>query len=121
VDERLYPMWRLLLVTGLRRGELCGLRCGDHEPLQGTLTVRRPAGGERPRTRPDLVPADKADASKGNRAHLRSRGIKACIASKTGKEAHRKARGSKRGHPPGFDPILYTPRHPVERGINRQH
>ena len=33
VDDRLYPMWRLLLVTGLR--------CGDLEPLRGTLTVRR--------------------------------------------------------------------------------
>lgn len=40
-EDRLYPMWRLLLVTGLRRGELCGLRCGDLEPLQGTVTVRR--------------------------------------------------------------------------------
>ncbi|MEV4351402.1 hypothetical protein AB0J83_43655 [Actinoplanes sp. NPDC049596] len=24
--DRPYPLWRLLLVTGLRRGELCGLR-----------------------------------------------------------------------------------------------
>ncbi len=27
--DRLYPLWRLLLVTGLRRGELCGLRWRD--------------------------------------------------------------------------------------------
>ncbi|MFC7535554.1 tyrosine-type recombinase/integrase [Actinoplanes sp. GCM10030250] len=40
-EDLLYPMWRLLLVSGLRRGELCGLRCGDLEPDQGTLTVRR--------------------------------------------------------------------------------
>src|SRR4051794_23875139 len=38
VDDRLYPLWRLLLVSGLRRGELCGLRCGDLRPtLQGFL------------------------------------------------------------------------------------
>ncbi len=27
--ERLYPLWRLVLATGLRRGELCGLRWND--------------------------------------------------------------------------------------------
>jgi len=40
-EDRLYLLWRLLLMSGLRRGKLCGLRCGDLEPLQGTLTVRR--------------------------------------------------------------------------------
>ncbi len=40
-EDRLYPMWRLLFVTGLRRGELCGLRCGDLELGQDALTVRR--------------------------------------------------------------------------------
>jgi integrase len=51
VEDRLYPMWRLLLVSGLRRGELCGLRCGDLEPDQGTLTVRRQIVVENPGSR----------------------------------------------------------------------
>jgi integrase len=49
--DRLYPMWRLLLVTGLRRGELCGLRRGDLEPDQGTLTVCRQLVVEDPGSR----------------------------------------------------------------------
>ena len=39
--DRLYPMWRLLLVTGLRRGELCGLHWSDLEPELACLHVRR--------------------------------------------------------------------------------
>lgn len=42
---------RLLLVSGLRRGELCGLRRGDLEPVQGTLTVRRQLVVEDPGSR----------------------------------------------------------------------
>lgn len=40
VGDRLYPLWRLLLTTGLRRGELCGLMWRDLEPDLSTLTVR---------------------------------------------------------------------------------
>jgi integrase len=39
--DRLYPLWRLLLTTGLRRGELCGLQWCDLEPDLVALTVRR--------------------------------------------------------------------------------
>ncbi|GGM73048.1 tyrosine-type recombinase/integrase [Dactylosporangium sucinum] len=39
--DRLYPLWRLLLTTGLRRGELCGLQWRDLEPDLAALTVRR--------------------------------------------------------------------------------
>jgi integrase len=56
VEDRLYPMWRLLLVSGLRRGELCGLRCGDLEPDQGTLTVRRQIVVENPGSRTRVKP-----------------------------------------------------------------
>ncbi|GAA0452967.1 site-specific integrase [Actinoplanes capillaceus] len=54
--DRLFPMWRLLLVTGLRRGELCGLRCGDLEPGLGTLTVRRQLVVEDPGSRIRVKP-----------------------------------------------------------------
>ncbi|MEV4709398.1 IS5 family transposase [Actinoplanes sp. NPDC049316] len=64
-------------------------------------------GVGRTRSRPVLVLADKAYTSRGNRGHLRSRGIKACIPSKSDQDAHRKAKGSRGGRPPKFDPQLY--------------
>jgi integrase len=45
------PMWRLLLTTGLRRGELCGLRWCDLEPDVATLTVRQQWVVEEPTSR----------------------------------------------------------------------
>jgi integrase len=38
-DDRLYPLWRLALATGLRRGELCGLRWRDVDLDVRTITV----------------------------------------------------------------------------------
>lgn len=49
--DRLYPLWRLLLVTGLRRGELCGLKWRDLEPELAILTVRRQRVVEEPSSR----------------------------------------------------------------------
>ncbi|WP_199714827.1 IS5 family transposase, partial [Micromonospora radicis] len=87
-------------------------------PVLRRIKVTR-LGVGRPRTCPDLVLADKAYTSRGNRAYLRKRGIKACIPSKKDQDAHRKAKGSHGGRPPKFDRDLYRMRHAVENGINR--
>ncbi|MEU7774137.1 IS5 family transposase [Micromonospora taraxaci] len=87
-------------------------------PVLRRIKVSR-LGVGRPRTCPDLVLADKAYTSRGNRAYLRKRGIKACIPSKTDQDAHRKAKGSRGGRPPKFDRDLYRMRHAVENGIAR--
>jgi len=49
--DRLYPLWRLLLMTGLRRGELCGLQWCDLEPELATLKVCRQRVVEDPTSR----------------------------------------------------------------------
>ncbi|GAA3378619.1 hypothetical protein GCM10020367_58870 [Streptomyces sannanensis] len=81
------------------------------------VRVRGPVG--RPRTRPDAVAGDKAYLSRGNRAHLRKRRIKAVIPEKKDQAASRKKRGSKGGRPVGHDVGLYKERNTVERLINK--
>ncbi|SDN30910.1 IS5 family transposase [Actinomyces ruminicola] len=83
-------------------------------PVLDKIRVQRPAGG-RPRTRPQMVLADKAYSSRANRAWLRAHHIAAIIPVKVDQAAHRKARGRLGGRPPAFDPTAYKDRNTVER------
>lgn len=86
-------------------------------PVLNKVRVRGPVG--RPRTRPGAVAGDKAYSSRGNRAHLRERGIKAVIPEKKDQAANRKKKGSRGGRPVSHDAELYKERNTVERLINK--
>jgi transposase len=85
--------------------------------LLADLAVPRPAGG-RPRTRPDCLIADKAYSSRGHRALLRRRGIRAVIPEPADQAAHRRRRGRHGGRPVSYDHHLYRHRNVIERGFN---
>jgi transposase len=84
----------------------------------GRTRVPRPGCG-RPRVRPRRVRADKAYASRKNRAYLRRRGIRCTIPDKADQVRNPKKRGSSGGRPPKFGPEGCKARHAVECGINR--
>lgn len=86
-------------------------------PMLGQLRVARRGRG-RPRTRPELVRADKAYSSRATRAELRRRGIKAVISEPSDQAGHRKRRGSRGGRPITCDPHEYKGRNVVERSFN---
>lgn len=67
-------------------------------PVLKKIRVRGPVG--RPRTRPGAVAGDKAYSSRGNRAHLHKRHIKAVIPEKKDQAANRKKKGSRGGRLP---------------------
>ncbi|MFF9481669.1 IS5 family transposase [Streptomyces sp. NPDC014733] len=81
--------------------------------------LRVPRRRGRPRTRPDLVLADKAYSSRAIREHLRKHGIRAVIPVPADQRGHRIRRGSRGGRPPAFDRETYKRRNTVERCINR--
>jgi len=87
------------------------------QPLLAQLAVSR-LGRGRPRTRPAALIGDKAYSSRGTRAMLRTRGIKAVIPQCADEIGHRHRRGSAGGRPRGFDAVPYKGRNVVERSFN---
>ena len=73
----------------------------------------------RPRTRPGRVLGDKAYSSRGIRAYLRRRRIKATIPEPADQKKNRRRLGAKGGRPPRFDSEIYKQRNVVERAINK--
>jgi transposase len=87
-------------------------------PLLEAISVRRPSGG-RPRSRPEVVLADKAYSHPSTRAALRQRGIRFTSPERADQVARRAAKGSAGGRPPAFDREEYKRRNVVERCFNR--
>ncbi len=87
-------------------------------PLLAKVRVRLPVG--RPRTAPGAVAGDKAYSSRGNRACLCIRGIKAVIPEERDQAASRKKKGARGGGPISRDAGLYKERNTVECLINRR-
>lgn len=100
---------------------LTGGQAGDNPqllPLLDGIHVARTGPG-RPRSRPDIVLADKAYSHPSTRRALRARRIGFVSPERDDQIARRAAKGSRGGRPPAFDPDLYKQRNVVERCFNR--
>ncbi|WP_433261558.1 IS5 family transposase [Actinosynnema sp. CS-041913] len=96
-------------------------QAGDAPAFTAVMAaIRIPRGRTgRPRTRPDVVLADRAYSSRAIRAHLRERHVRTVIPQPADQVRHRRRRGSHGGRPPTFDPEAYKGRNTVERCIAR--
>ena len=109
VDGKGRPL--AIVVTGGQRN--------DGAMLIDTLEdIYVPRKHGRARTTPETVLADRGYTTAGNRAYLRSRGIKTVIPEKSDQIAARKRKGSKGGRPPRLDAEAYKGRNVVERSFN---
>ena len=111
VDGRGLPM-SIILTPG---------QAGDNPqllPLLDQITVGRNGPG-RPRRRPERVLADKAYSHPSTRAALRARRIGFTSPERIDQIQRRRAKGSRGGRPPAFDPARYADRNVVERCFNR--
>ena len=103
-DQRCSPT-ELLLTAG---------QAGDNPALAPLLEAHRSQ-----RSEPFRLLGDKAYSHPSTRRHLRSLRIPHTIPERSDQIALRKAKGSRGGRPPGFDPEIYRHRNTVERGFNR--
>ncbi|WP_345981455.1 IS5 family transposase [Streptomyces sp. DSS69] len=96
-------------------------QAGDAAAFAAVMArIRVPRTGPgRPRTRPEVVLADRAYSSRAIRGYLRRRGIRAVIPQPADQIRHRLRRGRAGGRPPSFDTEAYKERNIVERCINR--
>ncbi|MGX1757119.1 transposase [Streptomyces lydicus] len=111
VEQGQKPM--SIVVTAGQRGD-----SPQFEPVLEKVRVPRRGSG-RPRVRPDRVRADKAYASRKNRACLRRRGIRCTIPDKADQARSRQQLGSRGGLPPRFDPVDYGPADRLRPGKER--
>lgn len=87
---------------------------GDNPMLLPIITAHRV--GDRSEFR---LLADKAYSHPSTRTALRAKKIPHTIPERRDQIAQRKAKGSRGGRPPSFDPQIYRERNTVERGFNR--
>ncbi len=84
--------------------------------LLASVRVRTSAAGGRPRSRPELVVADRGYDAGAFRRHLRRRRIRCVIPEKRVPAGKRRER---RGRPPAFCGATYRRRNVVERVVGR--
>jgi transposase len=89
-------------------------QAGDNPGLVPLLDTLQQAG-----YRPVHLLADKAYSHPSTRRELRRRRIRHTIPERSDQVSRRKARGSRGGRPPGFDPDSYKDRNIVERGFGQ--
>ncbi|MFJ8137402.1 IS5 family transposase [Streptomyces sp. NPDC096013] len=89
--------------------------CTQFEAVMARIRIQR-CGPGRPRTRPDLVAADKGYSSTKIRSYLRQRGIKAAIPERIDQINGRIRRGESRCR---LDRAAYRRRNLVERCFNK--